>query len=127
MFSELTQGRQQSAFCTNKGAEVRDKTIFSVYIGLQTVRMSYCLILHIDGHDTDGDKQEKEDSSPPATLPDDATSGDKTDAKATVTTSPKAKPNNEYDVYLITKPKKKREAPEKGFLSDRLGVSVDVR
>jgi hypothetical protein len=118
---ELTKGRQQSAFCTNKGAEVRDKTVFSVYIGLQStenVRMICYLILHIDGHDTDGDKQEKEG--------DDETSGDNGDATATVAKNPKAKPN-EYDVYLITKPKKKREAPEKGFLSDRLGVSVDVR
>lgn len=71
-------------------------------------------------------KEEKEDSSPPPKTPDDGASGDKDPAKATAAETPKTKPN-EYDVYLITKPKKKREAPEKGFLSDRLGVSVDVR
>lgn len=99
----LDSRQQQSAFCTNKGAEVRDKTIFSVYIGLQAT---------------------ESDPSPPPPKPNDETSGDKDSAGATATDTPKTK-SNEYDVYLITKPKKKREAPEKGFLSDRLGVSVD--
>ncbi|KXX76781.1 hypothetical protein MMYC01_203528 [Madurella mycetomatis] len=97
----LDSRQQQSAFCTNKGAEVRDKTIFSVYIGLQATESS-----------KDGTS---EDSNP---------AGATDPAGATAAEIPKTKPN-EYDVYLIAKPKKKREAPEKGFLSDRLGVSVD--
>jgi hypothetical protein len=67
------------------------------------------------------------DPSPPTPKPDGGTSKEEEDsAKATAADPTKTKPN-EYDVYLIAKPKKKREAPEKGFLSDRLGVSVDVR
>ncbi|GAB1316556.1 hypothetical protein MFIFM68171_06766 [Madurella fahalii] len=91
----LDSRQQQSAFCTNKGAEVRDKTLFSVYIGLQATEN-----------------------------PDNGTSGGKNPTQVTAAETPKTEPN-EYNVYLITKPKKKREAPEKGFLSDRLGVSVD--
>ncbi|KAF7589489.1 hypothetical protein BBP40_004243 [Aspergillus hancockii] len=83
----LNSRQQQSAFCTNAGAEVRDKTVFSVYLGLLAASKA---------------------------------SGDTKALAATPETE-----ENKYDVYLAAKPKTKRETPEKGFLTDRLNVSVD--
>ncbi|KAB8231994.1 uncharacterized protein BDW43DRAFT_312610 [Aspergillus alliaceus] len=102
--SVLNSRQQQSAFCTNKGAEVRDKTVLSVYLGLQAT---------------------ENDSNPPTKTPNKEETMDKDGVETTAKEMPSANTANEFDIYLVTKPKTKREAPEKGFLTERLNVSVD--